>query len=79
MRKECANEDLHALISLVVTFSVSTKRKELPFFFKFFGYCVLKRGRGPIKLLTEVSKTKTRKYNVLNSADPNHLSCYDSS
>lgn len=40
MRKECANEDLPALITLVVTFSVSTKRKELPFLKNFFGYCV---------------------------------------
>ena len=76
MRKECANEDLPVLISLVVTFSVSPKEKS--FFFCLFVIvcvCVLKS----IKLLTEVSKTKTRKYNVLNSTGPNHLSCYDSS
>lgn len=29
MRKECANEDLPTLISLVLTFSFSTKRKEV--------------------------------------------------
>lgn len=74
MRKECADEDLPVLISLVVTSSVSTKRKE---FFLFF-VVVLKKKKS-LKLLTEVSKTKTRKYNVLNSASPNHLSCYDSS
>lgn len=71
MRKECANEDLPALISLVVTFSVSTKRN--------FRCCIFKGEGKTIKLPTEVSKTKTRKYNVLNSAGPNHLSCYDSS
>lgn len=75
MRKECANEDLPVLISLLVTSSVSTKRKE---FFSFFCCCVEKKKKS-LKLLTEVSKTKTRKYNVLNSASPNHLSCYDSS
>lgn len=74
MRKECANEDLPAFISLVVTLSVSTKRKE--FLFLLLLLCLKKKS---IKLLTEVSKTKTRKYNVLNSASPNHLSCYDSS
>lgn len=41
MRKECTNEDLPALISLVVTFSVSTKR--VPFLKNFFGYCVKKK------------------------------------
>lgn len=59
MRKECANEDLPVLISLVVTFSVSTKRKE--FLFLFICYCVCVCVLKSIKLLTEVSKTKTRK------------------
>lgn len=71
MKKECVNEDLSALITLVVTFSVSNKREEFRFC---CCYCAFLK-----KLLTEVSKTKTRKYNVLNSAGPNHLSCYDSS
>lgn len=78
MRKECANEDLPALISLMVYhLSFNPKRRVSSLF---FCYCV-KNGKKKtsIKLLTEVSKTKTRKYNVLNSAGPNHLSCYDSS
>lgn len=75
MRKECANEDLPALISLVL---LSFNQKKEFRFFLFVIVLTMKKKRS-IKLLTEVSKTKTRKYNVLNSAGPNHLSCYDSS
>lgn len=74
MRKECASKDLPAFISSAAPFSVSAQRKEFHFF-----VIVLKKKKWSIKLLTEVSKTKTRKYNVLNSAGPNHLSSYDSS
>lgn len=77
MGMECANEDLLVFNEFSCDLLDFNQKKRI----LFFSLKKKKKGGGAetIKLLTEVSETKTRKYNVLNLTGPNHSSCCDSS
>lgn len=71
---ECANEDLLVFNEFSCDLLDFNQKKRI----LFFSLKIIKK-KETIKLLTEVSETKTRKYNVLNLTAPNHSSCCDSS
>lgn len=71
---ECANEDLLVFNEFSCDLLDFNQKKRILFF-----SLKKKKEKETIKLLTEVSETKTRKYNVLNLTGPNHSSCCDSS
>lgn len=73
MGMECANEDLLVFNEFSCDLLDFNQKKRILFF------SLKKKEKETIKLLTEVSETKTRKYNVLNLTGPNHSSCCDSS
>lgn len=72
---ECANEDLLVFNEFSCDLLDFNQKKRI----LFFSLKIKKKEKETIKLLTEVSETKTRKYNVLNLTGPNHSSCCDSS
>lgn len=74
MGMECANEDLLVFNEFSCDLLDFNQKKRILFF-----SLKKKKEKETIKLLTEVSETKTRKYNVLNLTGPNHSSCCDSS
>lgn len=73
---ECANEDLLVFNEFSCDLLDFNQKKRILFFSL---KIKKKKEKETIKLLTEVSETKTRKYNVLNLTGPNHSSCCDSS